>query len=591
MRQSGLKLALPWAIAALLALAAGLLWMSGPRENPANAVRTAIPLPQGQQVTGLGRSYPLAISPDGRRLAYIAREAGTTRLSLRQFDEPEVRPIPETDGARYPFFSPNGEWIGYWANGTLYRVLAAGGPPLPICEAPGLDFGAAWGPDGNIVFTASSRGLYRVPSTGGDAQRIEIADEPGSDFLRWPQFLPDGRLLGVRSGMAVLLDLEDLESQSLWDPAEPIEQARYLPSGHLVYGSAGDIIAVPFELATLETSGPPVPVVQNVYEGRNSSAVAFAASDDGTLVFVGGGTQHRLVLVDRNGRSRPLAPERGAFRIPRFSPNGQQVSVAIDDDPRDSHIWIYDRRGSRERFTSEYHNLGSVWLPDGSAIAFMSFGRKRLGGGELFLKALRDTSEVRPLLPEESVTPNVQTPSDWFPDGRLLVFNEDHPVRGWDLWVLDLSGERAEVRELVVTPFNEYDARVSPNGRWLVYTSDRTGRDQVYVRPALTDGQAVAISVGGGTEPRWASQTGELFFRNGDRMMVADVQVEGEFVASEPRVLFEASYNAFDIVNYDVSPDGQQFVMIETDPQGDGRRLEIVLNWFEELKRLVPTDN
>ncbi len=468
-------------------------------------------------------------------------------------------------------------------------MLAAGGPPLPICDAPGLDSGAAWGPDGKIVFTASSTGLYQVPSTGGDAKRIEFADEPGSDFLRWPQFLPDGRLLGVRREIAVLLDLEDLESQTVWDPAEPIRQARYLPSGHLVYGSAGDIIAVPFDLATLKITGPPVPVVQNVYEGTNSSAVAFAASDDGTLVFVGGGTQHRLVLVDRSGRSRPLAPERGAFRLPSFSPNGQRVAVAIDDDPRDSHIWIYDRRGSRERFTSEYHNLGSVWLPDGSAIVFVSFGRKS-HGGEPFLKPLRGTSEVRPLLPEESVNPNNQVPSDWFPDGRLLVFTENHPVRGYDLWVLDLSGERAEVRELVVTPFNEYHARVSPNGRWLAYTSDRTGRDQVYVRPALTDGEAVAISVGGGREPRWTRQTGELFFRNGDRMMVADVQVEGEFVASEPRVLFEAIYNAFDLSNYDVSPDGQQFVMIETDPQGDGRRLEVVQNWFEELKRLVPTN-
>ncbi len=307
------------------------------------------------------------------------------------------------------------------------------------------------------------------------------------------------------------------------------------------------------------------------------------------MVFVNGGTRHGLVLVDRNGYSQPLAPERTAFRYPVFSPDGQRVSVAIDDDPRPTDIWIYDLRGSRERFTSEYHNITSAWTPDGTAIAFSSYDRKGGPGGSVYLKFLRGGDEVQPLLTEEFETPYNQFPSSWSPDGQLLVFTEIHPVREFDLWLLDLSGEEATARELVVTPFRESNPRVSPDGRWLAYMSDRTGSYQVYVRPFLTDGDETAISVDGGTEPRWAEQTSELFFRGGDRMMVADVQTDGDFTVSDPRLLFESSYGTADLVNYDVSPDGQQFVMIQTDPQGNGRRLEVVLNWFEELKRLVPT--
>ena len=492
---------------------------------------------------------------------------------------------PQSDGARFPFFSPDGEWVGFWTGGTLYRVPSTGGQPLPIGNAPELEFGAAWGSDETIVFS-TGREMYRVPAAGGQAERLVADGESVSG--NYPQFLPDGSLLAVSDGRIVRFDMDTLAAQTLWEPAEPIKQARYLKSGHLVYGSAGDIIALALDLEGLEAGGAAVPVAQDLFEGaRGSGAVYFASSSEGTMVSVRGGVQHSLVLVDRTGRSRILAPERGPFRHPSFSPNGQRVAVAIDDDPRSTHIWLYDLRGRRERFTAEYHNITSVFTPDGDAIAFCSYGRGIAGGGP-YLKSLRGTNGVEPLLTAELATPYNQFPGSYSPDGNLLVFTEQHPVTGNDLWLLDLAGEPPTSRELVVTPFSESDPRVSPDGRWLAYTSNRSGRAQVHVRPFGVDGADRTVSVDGGREPRWSGASGELFFRNGDLMLVADIQAGSDLIVSEPRVLFEGSYNAGDMVNYDVTHDGQTFVMIETDPRGDGRRLEIVQNWFDELQRLVP---
>ena len=594
-RPAFLARAVPWAVAALLAATLGVVWMTPSTETPAAAVRMAIPLPTGQQVTGqIG--LPLAIAPNGRTLAYTTREAGTTRLYLRTLAETDVRAVPQTDGARIPFFSPDGEWVGFWADGTLYRVPASGGQPLPIGDASGLEFGAAWGPGETIVF-ATIDGLYRIPATGGQAEAISSggAQEQGS----FPQFLPDGGLLVVRDGAVVRLDLTTLDAETLWRPAEPIKQARYVASGHLVYGSAGDIIALSFDLDRLEATGAPVPVAQDLFEGaRGSGAVYFASSDEGTMLFVNGGVAHGLVLVDRDGRSRPLAQERAAFRLPAFAPDGARVSVAIDDDPRPSHIWLYELQGRRERLTSEFHNLSSVFTPDGTAVAFSSRGAP-------YLKSLHTTAEVEPLLTPEQDTPYNQPPGSFSPDGRFLVFTEQHPVTRNDLWLLDLSTEPPTSRPLLVTPFSERDPRISPDGRWLAYQSDRTGRTQVHVRPYQSDrtgrtqvhvrpfrvdGSDRTISVNGGSEPRWSADSAEFFFRNGDLMMVADVQAGDNLVTSEPRVLFEARYDASDGINYDVSPDGKTFVMIETDPSGDGRRLEVILNWHEELKVRVPID-
>ena len=241
---------LPWGVSAVLAVALAVLSVVTPIESPTRVVRTAIPLPPDQQVTGqIG--LPLAMAPDGRRLAYTTNEAGTTRLYLRELDEPDVRAVPETDGARYPFFSSDSEWLGYWAAGRLYRVLATGGPPLPIGEAPDLEFGAAWGPDGTIIFANASE-LFRIPATGGVA--APLGTDHDTAGVRWPQFLPDGGLLAVRDGSIVRLELKTLTFETLLDPTvlRTIKQVRCLPSGHLAYGSAGDIITVSFDLDTLK---------------------------------------------------------------------------------------------------------------------------------------------------------------------------------------------------------------------------------------------------------------------------------------------------------------------------------------------------
>lgn len=590
-------LASGWLLAAVAA-AAWLVTSPEPADVAPAAVRRAVlPLPPGQRITDQ-TGLPLAIARDGRRIAYTVQEQEVTGLYIRDLDRTEARPVAGTTDAQSPFFSPDGRWVAFWMGGTVYRVRAEGGPPLRVADVESFRAGV-WETDDTIVF-CNDAGLFRVAASGGRPEALGPAEAPL--LARWPLVLPDGRLLLEREaeprpdGAAsvepreriVALDPETLAEETLLALNIPVKNVSYAPTGHLLLGSAGEIVAVPFDLAASAALGPPVAVAEDLFEGTTGwGPVYFAVAEDGTLVFVDGGVSHALVLVDRAGRSRPLGPERAAFRLPAFAPDGQRVSVAIDDDPRDSNIWLYDLRGGRQRFTTEYHNLTTVWTPAGDAIAYTS-GRpasssSRPTGMIPFTRSLGSTRD-RPLLPEDALTEYLQSPASFSPDGDLLVFVEFHPVRNGDLYLLDLSGPEPRVRELLVTPFEEREGQVSSDGRWLAYQSDRTGRREVYVRPFPDGGRDWLVSGQGGIWPRWAKDTGELFFRSGDSMMVVSLQ-DGE--PGPPRELFDAS--GFHPGHFDVAPDGQHLVMIETDPRGSGRRIEVVFGWLAELQRLAPS--
>ena len=579
---------LPWALVVGLGVLAATLWIarSGGSPPTPETAHLSIELPTGHSLAGQGEDYPLALSPDGRRLAYVADDGGgrTTRLFLRQLDDPTVRQVPDTVGARYPFFSPDGESVGFWADGWLQRVPFSGGQPLRIVAVSALNRGAAWGPDDTIVFASTTDGLQRVSVTDGTPEQL-------LDAGRWPGFLDDGRLLFStgrgRAGHEIqVLDLQTLERQQLYASPEPVRQAKVLQSGHLLYGSAGRVIALPLDPETLEVAGTPLVVLEGVLEGNNNSAVLFDVAVNGTVVFVPGSTQHSLVLVDGSGSATLLDDRRAAYRQPSLSPDGRLLAVTIDADPDPSDTWIFDiERGSWRRFTLSAHNLDPHWTPDGSSLSFCSNRGRR--GVEPFLQPLADGAAT-PLLPDEAVTPLIQCVQSWSPDASSFLFHEIHPERRFDLWLFDGSGPEPRVEEWLVTPFHEAQARISPDGRWVVYTSNETGQAEVYVRPFRGGGQKVSISTGGGTEGQWRGDGRELFYRSGGQMMAVDVLDGPSFAIGEPEMLFADVYDNSALFNYAAFPDGDRFLMIEPDPRGDRRHLEVILNWFEELKARVP---
>ncbi len=565
------KTLLPWGIAAVLALTLLALWLAPEPAAPPRqqSMRASILLPPGQKVTGRGRSYPLAISPDARRIAYVAVKGEQTQMHLHDLMSGESQPLPGTSGARFPFFSPDGEWIGFWSSGWLQKVSVRGGNPTRIASVPVLDFGAAWRADGTIVFAATTV-LYRVEPEGTVTPIVADAR------LRYPSFLPDGRVLVTRSEKGrrtiEVIDIERGERRDIFSSSEQIRQALALRSGQLVWGAAGGVSAVAMDLRTLELSGSPRRIVEDVYEGTNSSAVYFSVAQNGTLVMVPGGTEHALMVVDRSGGATALDSRRAAYRYPSVSPDGRRVAVAIDADPDPSDIWIFDRdRSTWQRFTDSGHNLAPRWTPDGRAVAFTSFER----GGEPVLKPL-EGGGTRPLLSPDALRPHIQMLSSWAPDGESFVMLESHPRSKGDLWIVDRAD--GEARPLLVTPHDERDAVISPDGRWLAYTSDETGRHEIYVVSFPNAAGKVAISVEGGLEPKWSSDGRELFYRSGDRLMAVAVEAGEAFEVGEPKVLFDSAEGVRREM-FAVVPREDRFLVLEYDPRATGDRFELIVDW------------
>jgi len=342
-------------------------------------------------------------------------------------------------------------------------------------------------------------------------------------------------------------------------------------------------MVVPFDLAGLEVTGDSVQVVQGV---RQTSArfVDYAISDNGTLIYVPstGGLDRTLVWVDRTGQEEPLAAEPQSYENPRISPDGTRLAITIDESGIGSDVWIYDlEREIPTRLTfdpAEDHN--PVWTPDGRRIVFDS-GRIEEGAHNLFWKAADGTGQVERL----TTHPSNQTAHSFSPDGKRLVFRE---TATRELQVLSMEGERTS-QPLFQSQFNENRGRISPDGHWIAYESNESGRIEIYVRPFpnVEEGRW-QISSDGGTEPVWAPRGQELFYRNGDAMMVVGINPEPSFTQGSPVVLFTGRYSTYRAVNYDISPDGQRFLMIKAAEEERGQ-INVVLNWFEELKRLVPT--
>jgi serine/threonine-protein kinase len=573
---------LPWAVAALF-LGIAVWSLLRPAVEPERAVsRLTVNLPSGQTL-----SHPndpaVALSPDGKRLIYVGGTETKRQLYVRRMDQLDARPIPGTENAASAFFSPDGTWLGFYAEGIVKKLRLDGGTPVALCDAPNI-WGASWGPGETILFTPSgASGLSRVSASGGAQSVVTTPDAThGETSHRWPEILPGGKaalftiLAGTSGPRIALLSLETGDYRVLFEGGS---FARYVHTGHVVYANEGTLWTAPFDLERLEVTGEPVSILEGVWTNLLQGTAHFSLSRDGTLAYVPPVAEERtLVWVDRTGAVQPITETRRVFEDPRLSPDGRRLAVTIRDDGY--HIWVYEI--SRDILTKLSLGVGKeeapVWAPDGSRLAFM-----RGPPANLFWQRADGSGEAERL----SKSDEPQTPTAWSPDGKVLVYHQ--LGRRGDIWFLTLDGER-KAHPFLQTPFGESGGVLSPDGRFLAYHSNESGMFEVFVRPFPGVGGKWQISSEGGVQPVWARSGHEIFYRNGDKMMAVPVGTEPAFQAGRPIQLFEKKFAMPDtgLAEYDVTPDGERFVMLQ-DTESSPTEIQIVLNWFEELKARVPS--
>ena len=569
---------------------------------PPRLARFVITPPASEVVVVTAYNADIAITPDGTRVVYKV-SGDTPHFVVRAVEQLETRRLLRlANDVVDPFISPDGAWVGFsdQQDDTLWKVSILGGPAVIICDlgAPGSR-GASWGADDTIIFgTSLASGLWRVNAGGGEPEALTSPDAGASVNHVWPEILPGGRAVlftilrgsSTETAQIAVLNLETDEEQVLIQGGS---YPRYSPTGHIIYGIDGTMRAVPFDLDRLEVVGNPVPIVEDVIT-KASGAAAFALAGDGSLVYLTGpgatrgGAARTLVWVERDGRQEPVAAPPRAYQYARVSPDGSRVALDIRDQQSDIWIWDLAREALTRLTLTEDIEQYALWMPDGRYIVFSS---ARDGVRQPFRKAADGTGAAERL----SDGPNPQFPQSFSPDGTQLVVREDFPDTGGDLVVVSLEGERSST-VLLQTEFTERNAEVSPDGNWLAYESNTSGQSEVYVRPFPDAGTGRSlVSTAGGRKPLWAPDGRELFYVDGSgRLLAVGVQTEPTFTASNPEVLLEGRYYLEATGrNYDITPDGQRFLMISppganNDGATDPTVAVLVQNWFQELTERVP---
>jgi Tol biopolymer transport system component len=544
---------------------------------------------------------PFAISPDGRRLAFVATaEDGKDLLWVRALDALSAQPLSTTEGATYPFWSPDSRFIGFFANGKLKKIEAAGGLALTLCDAP-AGRGGTWNREGVIIFAPKVSGapLHRVSASGGVPSPVtKLAEARGETAQRWPSFLPDGqhflylggsyRRTGGESPTIYVGSLGSPESKLLLRVNSNAAYAQ----GYLLYRSEGEgsLVAQPFDTRRLEMTGDAIPVVQQVQVQGNLFRGVFSVSENGILAYQaygGGGSQ--LAWFDRNGKLLGFLGDRAPYSTPYLSPDGKRVAVIIFDPRiRTRDLWIYEiARGLRTRFTYDpADEREAAWSPDGSRIVFNS---RRKGHFDLYQKASNGAGSEELLL-ESNLH---KYPTSWSPDGRFLLYDcFDPKTQTNDLWVLPLSVDReSRIRPgqpfpLLQTDANESHGQFSPDGRWIAYQSNESGRFEIYVIPFPGPGGKWQVSTSGGAWARWPRDGKEIIYWAPDHKLMA-VEVKSKGATLEVRAvrpLFEVHPQRW-FFFYDVTADGQRFLVNTMGDQRGWSTITLVQNWTADLKR------
>ncbi len=571
------------------AVASLVTWNLKPAPSPPPVFRYVITLPPGQQLAGLENGPGVALSPDGADLAYVATQGGIQQIYLRAMDSLDSKPITGTEGASDLFFSPDGQWLGFFADGKLKKIPVSGGVAQILADAQ-VPYGASWGNRGIIAFTPTLGGLLQVSEAGGAEQPLTHLENDGEVDHLWPELLPDskGVLFVLYPQGAIGVDVIGTGKRRILIQGQAAATPRYTLSGHLVYGQGGSLMAVPFDLQRLKVTGTAVPVVESVLQSTRGFA-QYGVSTTGSLVYVPGGTQlsqSKLVWVARNGAEQALAAPARDYDQPRLSPDGRRIAVDLRENGA-TQVGLYDLdRDTLARLTFEGSvNEFPVWTPDGRRIVFQS---NRPGPSNLFWQMADGSGGLEPLMDSEKG----EVPMSWSSDGQALAVVELLPDSRFQVSVLRMTDRKAQP---FLQPGYDDAPEFSPDGHWLAYVSNESGRKEIYVQPYPGPGGKWQISTEGGSEPMWNPKGKELFYRSGDKMMAVDISTQPGFVAGKPRQLFEGDYvpDPYARANYDVSPDGQRFLMLKPSEQTGNAptQINVVLNWFEELKRRVPPGN
>jgi eukaryotic-like serine/threonine-protein kinase len=578
------------AATALVALALGAILATAFRPQataPAAPLRRlTLSLPDDEPVApasaaplGLGMRS-IAISPDGSRIVYVTRRNGTLQLAVRDLDRFESRVIRGTEGAGFPFFSPDGTSVAFFSKNALKRVSLAGGDPTIVTEAR-TPRSAAWLPDNSIVFgDYEGSQLIRVPPGGG---RERIATSPFA-FYYSIGALPNAGVVLADFPSTSNPDFNTIEAVSLADGSRKLlvrggTQPIYA-DGRLLFTRGGVLFAIPFDPERLEVTGSPVAVVDGI-RTETLGAAQVAVAQDGTLAYIEGvpAWEGSPVWVKRDGTSTALGAAKQVYGTFALSPDDRRLAFEVAGATND--IWVYEiARGTFTRLTQERNNGFPVWSPDGRQIAFVT----ARDGGAFIVQRPADGTGAETILWQGKPTCR---PGSWSLDGKhiAVVCSQDNQAND-DIYVLSL-GSTVELQPFVATQFSDWGPRFSPDGKWIAYISDSSGQYEVYVRPYPAAGSQVQISNNGGEEPVWSRDGHELFYRNGTQWMSVTVETSGDFKASLPKLAFEGPYVNVPGISYDVASDGR-FVLIAGPAEAPIKSVKVVLNWFDDLRRLVP---